>query len=82
MLEAWRNRLGERLREMSTVPDVPGSVGQAMVELWRLAVDHANREVIANLKNESAELARERGGGRPDCWQPTPRPPGPKRLWS
>lgn len=69
MLEAWRNRLGERLREMSTLPDVPGSVGQVMVELWRLAVDHANREVIANLKNESAELesaraelAREREG--------------------
>lgn len=69
MLEAWRNRLGERLREMSALPDVPGSVGQAMVELWRLAVDHANSEVIANLKNESAkleaaraELVREREG--------------------
>lgn len=69
MLDAWRNRLGERLREMSALPDVPGSVGQAMLELWRLAVDHANREVTANLKNEGAalesaraELAREREG--------------------
>ncbi|WP_448097658.1 DNA-binding protein [Luteibacter yeojuensis] len=66
MLDAWRNRLGERFREMSTLPDVPGSVGQAMVELWRLAVEHANREAAANLKNEGtalesarAELVRE-----------------------
>jgi len=69
MLDAWRNRLGERLREMSELPDVPGAVGQAMVELWRLAVEHANHEVIASLKNEAAalesaraELAREREG--------------------
>jgi hypothetical protein len=43
MLDASRNRLGERLREMSVLPDVPGSVGRAMVDLWRLAVNHAGR---------------------------------------
>ncbi|PTR34059.1 plasmid replication DNA-binding protein KfrA [Luteibacter sp. OK325] len=69
MLDAWRNRLGERLREMCALPDVPGSVGQAMVELWRLAVDHADREVTARLTNEGtalesarAELVREKEG--------------------
>jgi hypothetical protein len=69
MLDAWRNRLGERFREMSALPDVPDSVGQAMVELWRLAVVHANREAAANLKNEGtalesarAELVREKEG--------------------
>lgn len=67
MLDAWRNTLGERLREMSALPDVPDSVGQAMVDLWRLAVDHASREATADLKNERtalesarAELLREK----------------------
>jgi hypothetical protein len=69
MLDAWRNRLGERLHAINALPDVPDSVGQAMVELWRLAVEHANREVTANLKNEGtaldsarAELIREKEG--------------------
>ena len=43
MLDAWRSKLGERIRELSALPDLPGSVGQAMVELWRLATEHAER---------------------------------------
>lgn len=60
MLDVWRSRLGERFREMSALPDVPGSVGQAMVDLWRLAVDHANREAATNLKNEGSALEAAR----------------------
>jgi Plasmid replication region DNA-binding N-term len=67
MLDAWRTKLGERLRELSALPGLPSSVGQAMVELWRVAIDHAKREVEAHYRNERAtfesarvELAHER----------------------
>jgi hypothetical protein len=60
MLDAWRNRLGDRLRELSALPDVPDLVGQAMVDLWRLAVEHANREAVANLASEGTALESAR----------------------
>lgn len=41
MLEAWRGTLAQRLKEAMTLPDVPPEVGQAFVEVWRLAVTHA-----------------------------------------
>lgn len=33
MLDAWRGQLGERLRQLSALPDMPNPVGQAMMEL-------------------------------------------------
>jgi hypothetical protein len=41
MLEVWRGTLAQRLQEAMTLPDVPPEVGQALVEVWRLAVTHA-----------------------------------------
>jgi len=56
MLDVWRNRLGERLRQLSSLPEVPGPVGQAMVELWRLAVEHAERALASRSADERAAL--------------------------
>lgn len=67
MLDAWRGQLGERLRQLSTLPDVPIPVGQAMVELWRLATKHAEHALEGHFADDRAalamaktELARER----------------------
>jgi len=68
MLDVWRNQFGERLRRLSSLPDVPGPVGQAMIELWRLATEHAERALASRLADEraaletamQAQLARER----------------------
>lgn len=45
MLEVWRGTLAQRLQDVMTLPDVAPEVGQAFVEVWRLAVTHA--ETIA-----------------------------------
>ncbi|WP_243048730.1 DNA-binding protein [Dyella sp. RRB7] len=60
MLDAWRGQLGERLRQLSTLPEVPSSVGQAMIELWRLASDHAERSLDSRFANERGVLAAAR----------------------
>ena len=67
MLDAWRGQLGERLRQLSALPEVPGAVGQAMIELWRLATEHAEGLLESRFANERsalaaahAQLARER----------------------
>ncbi|RDI97323.1 integrase [Dyella solisilvae] len=57
MLDAWRRQLGERLRQLSALPEVPEAVGQAMLELWRLAADHAERVLESRVANERAALA-------------------------
>ncbi|QNK01375.1 DNA-binding protein [Dyella telluris] len=68
MLETWRGQLGDRLRQLSTLPEVPVPVGQAMVDLWRLAIEHAKHaldehfsEENALLETAQAQLAQERG---------------------
>ncbi|RDJ00591.1 integrase [Dyella solisilvae] len=67
MLDTWRSQLGERLRQLSALPEVPEAVGQAMLELWRLAAGHAERVLEGRLASEraalstaQAQLARER----------------------
>lgn len=69
MLDAWRGQLGERLRQLSALPEVPGTVGKAMIELWRLAISHAE-EVLegrfatdrATLEAAQTQLALQREG--------------------
>jgi len=68
MLETWRSQFGERLRRLSALPDVPAPVGQAMIELWRLATEHAERALTSRFADErvalettvQAQLAKER----------------------
>lgn len=68
MLDAWRSQLGERLRQLSTLPELPAPVGQAMVALWHLATEHAERATSGRFTEERgaldaarAALAQERG---------------------
>jgi hypothetical protein len=58
MLEIWRNQFGERLRRLSALPDVPAPVGQAMIDLWQMAVEHAERSLASRF--EDARIALER----------------------
>ncbi|WP_266170768.1 DNA-binding protein [Dyella subtropica] len=67
MLETWRGQLGERLRQLSALPEVPDAVGQVMIELWRLATEQAERLIEGRFANErsalettQAQLAQER----------------------
>lgn len=67
MLDAWRGQLGERLRQLNTLPDLPSTVGQAMIELWHLATEHAGGVIEhrfaatrASLEADQAQLAKER----------------------
>jgi len=67
MLDAWRGQLGERLRRLSALPEVPGPMGQAMIELWRLAIEHAESALAGRFAVErtalevaQAQLAQER----------------------
>jgi chromosome segregation ATPase len=57
MLDAWRMGLGERLRQLQALPDIPSAVGQAMTELWRLAVTLADEQLQASVAEERATLA-------------------------
>ena len=41
MLGMWRGTLAQRLQDAMTLPEVAPEVGQAFVEVWRLAVMHA-----------------------------------------
>lgn len=67
MLDGWRSQLGDRVRQLSALPDVPDSVGQVMIELWRLAAEQAERALVGRFAHERtaleaahAELAQER----------------------
>lgn len=69
MLDTWRGQLGERLRQLSALPELPGPVGQAMIELWRLASEQAEHALTnrfadqqAALEAARADLIREREG--------------------
>lgn len=67
MLDIWRGQLGERLRQLSALPEVPEPVGQVMMELWRLAAAHAERTLEGRFASDRVaieaartQLARER----------------------
>jgi chromosome segregation ATPase len=70
MLDSWRGQLGERLRRLSAIPEVPDAVGQAMLELWRLATEHAERAIDERFTNERAalEAARTQLAGERENW--------------
>lgn len=56
MLDTWRSQLGERLRQLSTLPELPAPVGQAMVALWHLATEHAERAMSGRFTEERGAL--------------------------
>jgi len=56
MLEAWRGALATRMGQMLVLPEVPGDVGQAFAEVWRLAVAHAAAIAQASLAQEQNAL--------------------------
>jgi chromosome segregation ATPase len=58
MLDAWRNTLAQRLRDVIKLPDVPPEVGQAFAEVWRLAIAHAETLArVALLEEQNALFA-------------------------
>lgn len=57
MLDTWRVGLGERLRRLQTLPGIPAEAGQAMAELWRVAVEHADHLLQTRLSDDRAALA-------------------------
>lgn len=60
MLEVWRGQLGERLRQLSSLPELPTPVGQAMMTLWQLATDHARQAISGRFVEERAALETDR----------------------
>lgn len=60
MLDAWRNQLGERLRQLSALPELPTPVGQAMMGLWQLATEHASQAIAGRFAEERAALEAAR----------------------
>lgn len=69
MLDAWRGQMGERLRQLSALPELPSPVGQVMSDLWRLASEQAKHALTnqfadqqATLEAARADLIREREG--------------------
>jgi chromosome segregation ATPase len=56
MLETWRGALATRLSQVLTLPEMPGDVGQAFTEVWRLATAHANSLAQAALAQEQNAL--------------------------
>lgn len=60
MLDVWRGQLGERLRQLSSLPEVPIPVGQAMVELWQLSTIHAERVLEDRFASDRSALAAAR----------------------
>lgn len=60
MLDAWRSKLGERLCQLSALPEVPAPVGQAMITLWQLATEHARQAIAGHFAKERAALETER----------------------
>jgi chromosome segregation ATPase len=56
MLVTWRGMLATRLSQVLAVPEIPGNVGQAFAEVWRLAVTHAESVVQASFAQEQNAL--------------------------
>lgn len=70
MLDAWRSQLGERLRQLSTLPELPTPVGQAMMSLWQLATEHASQAIAGRFAEEQAalEMARSTLAAERQTW--------------
>jgi len=60
MLDVWRGQLGERLRQLSALPELPTPVGQAMMSLWQLATEHASQAIAGRFAEEQAALEAAR----------------------
>lgn len=60
MLDVWRGRLGERLRQLSALPELPTPVGQAMMGLWQLATEHSSQAIAGRFAEERAALEAAR----------------------
>jgi chromosome segregation ATPase len=60
MLDVWRGQLGERLRRLSTLPELPTPVGQAMMSLWQLATEHASQAIAGRFAEERTALETAR----------------------
>lgn len=56
MLDTWRGALATRLSQVLALPEVPGDVGQAFAEVWRLAMVHAGSLAQAALAHEQNAL--------------------------
>ena len=56
MLETWRGALAARLGQVLALPEVPAEVGQAFVEVWRLAATHGESIAQALLAQEQNAL--------------------------
>ncbi|MDW2981748.1 DNA-binding protein [Rhodanobacter sp. KK11] len=56
MLDVWRGQLGERLRQLSALPDLPTPVGREMMGLWQLATEHASQAIAGRFAEERAAL--------------------------
>lgn len=71
MLDSWRGQLGDRLRQLSALPEVPESVGQVMIELWRLATEQAGRTLEGRFAREHAaiEAARTQLAEERESWE-------------
>lgn len=78
MLDVWRGQLGERLRQLSALPDLPAPVGQAMMTLWQLATEHASQAIAGRFAEERAALEATRSEGR----QGSTQKPAIRRLSS
>jgi chromosome segregation ATPase len=55
-LDIWRVALAERMQDILKLPEVPTEVGKAFVELWRLAVTHADSLARTALTQEQNAL--------------------------
>ncbi|GGA02833.1 DNA-binding protein [Dyella caseinilytica] len=60
MLETWREELAQRMAQMISLPDVPGPVGVAFMEVWRLAIEHAKTAANEALIKEQNAIAADR----------------------
>lgn len=56
MLEVWRGTLARRLKDVIRLPDIPPEAGQAFVEVWHLALVHAETLARAALEQEQNAL--------------------------
>lgn len=70
MLDTWRGQLGDRVRQLSALPEVPVPVGEAMVRLWTLATEHAEQAIASRFAKEHAALedAREALNTEHQAW--------------
>ncbi|MFC5741583.1 DNA-binding protein [Dyella tabacisoli] len=56
MLDAWRGMLALRMQDVIKLPELPPEVGQAFVDVWRLAMAHAEALARTALTQEQNAL--------------------------